>query len=76
MALNIVLVANATLIRLVETWTAMEISLGAISRIKSMEQDTPREDGVERQAPEEWPENGNLRVEHVTASYGYVTPST
>lgn len=70
-ALNVVLLANATLIRLVETWTTMETSLGAIARIKSMERDTPREsDQQERSAGDDWPRLGRLRVEHVTASYG------
>ena len=70
-ALNMILVANATLLRLVETWTSMEISLGAIARINGLERDTPREDEDHGgYVPESWPRAGSLRVEHVTASYG------
>jgi len=43
MALNLVLVANTTLLRLVESWTGMEISLGAIARLKSLELEVPSE---------------------------------
>jgi ATP-binding cassette subfamily C (CFTR/MRP) protein 1 len=44
-ALNIMLVANTTLLRLVENWTMLEISLGAVARLKTLEKMTPAEGG-------------------------------
>ncbi|CCC09186.1 hypothetical protein SMACR_04945 [Sordaria macrospora] len=42
-ALSVIIAANATLLSLVQSWTNSEISLGAISRLKSVEKDTPEE---------------------------------
>jgi ATP-binding cassette subfamily C (CFTR/MRP) protein 1 len=71
-ALNIMLVANTTLLKLVENWTTLEISLGAIARLKSLEESTPAEGGeVGGLEPEEsWPERGEVEFKDVTASYG------
>ncbi|PQE27280.1 hypothetical protein CJF32_00000248 [Rutstroemia sp. NJR-2017a WRK4] len=71
-ALNIMLVANTTLLKLVENWTTLEISLGAIARLKSLEESTPVEGGeVGGLVPEEsWPERGEVEFKNVTASYG------
>ncbi|KAF4776651.1 hypothetical protein HER10_EVM0007842 [Colletotrichum scovillei] len=71
MALNIVLAANATLLSLVTSWTNMEISLGAISRLKTLEADTskenqPHEDFVPTEA---WPSSGSVEFDKVTVSY-------
>ncbi|TEA20925.1 ABC transporter atnG [Colletotrichum sidae] len=71
MALNIVLVANTTLLSLVSSWTNLEISLGAISRLKNLETETPREDKVgEDYVPDEiWPSAGEVELDSVTAAY-------
>ncbi|TDZ30378.1 ABC transporter atnG [Colletotrichum spinosum] len=71
MALNIVLVANTTLLSLVSSWTNLEISLGAISRLKNLEAETPREDKVgEAYVPDEiWPSAGEVELDSVTAAY-------
>ncbi|GKT66254.1 ATP-binding cassette containing protein [Colletotrichum tofieldiae] len=71
MALNIVLVANSTLLGLVTSWTNMEISLGAISRLKSLEADTPREDKPsEDYVPEgAWPSSGAVQLSEVEVAY-------
>nr|CAE76208.1 related to multidrug resistance protein [Neurospora crassa] len=42
-ALSVIIAANATLLSLVQSWTNLEISLGAISRLKRVEEDTPQE---------------------------------
>lgn len=70
-ALNLILVANTTLLRLVESWTSLEISLGAIARLKSTVEHTPSEDKLwENLSPEErWPSSGAIEVENVTVSY-------
>lgn len=70
-ALNLVLVANTTLLRLVESWANLEISLGAISRIKSLEIETPKEDKPwENMEPEaSWPSSGVVDFENLTVAY-------
>ncbi|KUI57164.1 Multidrug resistance-associated protein 1 [Cytospora mali] len=76
LALNMILVANATLLRLVESWTELEISLGAVARLKEVETLTPREDkpGEEEEydeprRPDNWPTRGRIQLKDVTASY-------
>ncbi len=44
-ALNVMLAANTILLRLVENWTQLEISLGAVARLKTLEKMTPSEGG-------------------------------
>ncbi|KAI0147916.1 ABC transporter [Hypoxylon sp. NC0597] len=70
-ALNIVLVANTTLLRLIESWTNLEISLGAIARIKSLEDEVPSEDQPSETSvpPETWPPLGAVEFRNLTASY-------
>ncbi|KAL7629149.1 hypothetical protein AAE478_000668 [Parahypoxylon ruwenzoriense] len=70
-ALNIVLVANTTLLRLIESWTNLEISLGAVARIKSLEDEVPPEDEPSENVlpPETWPSSGALQLRKLTASY-------
>ncbi|KAF5016110.1 hypothetical protein F66182_12314, partial [Fusarium sp. NRRL 66182] len=70
-ALNIMLVANTTLLKLVGNWTSLEISLGAISRLKSLEETTPFEGGHTGtlEPPENWPSRGHIEFKNITASY-------
>ncbi|OTB18548.1 hypothetical protein K445DRAFT_315377 [Daldinia sp. EC12] len=70
-ALNIVLVANTTLLRLVEAWTNLEISLGAIARIKNLEEEVlPEDQPFEIDTPPEtWPSSGSVGIHGLTASY-------
>ncbi|KAI0129811.1 putative ABC transporter [Xylariales sp. AK1849] len=77
-ALNIMLVANTTLLKLVESWTTLETSLGAIARLKTLETMTPMEGGDIRgkfEPSEEWPSNGNIEFKNITASYQYRSES-
>lgn len=71
MALNIILVANTTLLTLVESRTSLEISLGAVARLKEAETDTPREDqpGECGTPPSSWPSMGEIVLSGVTAAY-------
>ncbi|XXG94847.1 hypothetical protein Hte_001106 [Hypoxylon texense] len=71
LGLNMVLVANAALLRLVESWTNLEISLGAIARIRDLEgevlpEDKPAETFL---PPETWPSSGRIELRGITASY-------
>ncbi|KAH8658409.1 hypothetical protein BX600DRAFT_469082 [Xylariales sp. PMI_506] len=70
-ALNIVVAINFILVQLLEQWTQLETSLGAIARIKSLEatlepEDKPGEDFVPAQ---EWPDKGAIEFRDVTAAY-------
>ncbi|KAK4233232.1 P-loop containing nucleoside triphosphate hydrolase protein [Achaetomium macrosporum] len=70
-ALNIMLVANTTLLRLVESWTNLEVSLGAIARLQTLETTTPSE--LDKNAIFEplrrWPARGRVEFRGVTAVY-------
>ena len=70
-ALNVVLVTNTTLLRLVESWATLETSLGAISRMKAMERDTPIEALPHETAVPgvNWPSKGGMVLEKLTAFY-------
>lgn len=71
-ALNIILVANTTLLKLVQGWTDLEISLGAVARLKEVEYDTPKEEAQPRESnvpPESWPSSGTVEFHNVTAAY-------
>jgi len=70
-ALNLILVANTTLLRLVESWATLEISLGAIARIKSLEIETPKEDKPSEvmEPVETWPSSGEVDFQNVTVAY-------
>lgn len=70
-ALNVVLAANTTVLRLVESWTQMETSLGAIARIKNFEHDTiPEDKPEENQTPApSWPRSGKIEFRGITAAY-------
>lgn len=74
-ALNIMLVANTTLLKLVENWTTLENSLGAIARLKTLEEMTPFEGGkvVTLEPPGNWPSRGYIEFKNITASYQYVS---
>ncbi|KAK3903084.1 ABC transporter type 1, transmembrane domain-containing protein [Staphylotrichum tortipilum] len=69
-ALNIMLVANTTLLRLVESWTTLEVSLGAVARLKALESTTPSEADKNAgfEPPWGWPQ-GRIELKRVTAAY-------
>ncbi|KAF5718710.1 multidrug resistance-associated 1 [Fusarium mundagurra] len=71
MSLNIVLVANSTLLALVTSWTNLEISLGAISRLKTLEVDTVPEEQPRSGAivPDSWPSSGAVQFRDLKVSY-------
>ena len=61
-----------SLTTLVQQWTTLETSLGAIARIKDFSQNTPAEDSPDEgsELDASWPAQGALRYENVSASYG------
>lgn len=52
-------------------WTALETSIGAVSRLKSFSEVVTSEDlpGEYQDCPPLWPEYGALEIESVSASY-------
>ncbi|KAK0130214.1 hypothetical protein ONS96_014922 [Cadophora gregata f. sp. sojae] len=61
-----------TLAALIMQWTTLETSLGAVARIKSFSEDTPSEllEGEDGAPDSQWPAQGHLIFEGVSASYG------
>lgn len=58
---------------LIQSWTLLETSLGAISRIKVFSEKTPCEENDVRhltQPSPEWPNRGEIEFEDVSISYG------
>ncbi|TAQ88798.1 hypothetical protein B7494_g2879 [Chlorociboria aeruginascens] len=70
-ALNNVLGFTQSLSLLVDNFTQLETSLGAISRLKNFEREVISENlpGEIETPPENWPENGLIVFQEVTAAY-------
>ncbi|CAF9932594.1 MAG: hypothetical protein GOMPHAMPRED_006615 [Gomphillus americanus] len=76
-ALTSILFLDAQFNYLMLTWTELETSLGAISRIRNYEQDTPSEtDSSKNLEPSKsWPAIGKVEFKNVSASYSASAPS-
>ncbi|PMD48812.1 putative ATP-binding cassette transporter [Hyaloscypha variabilis F] len=69
-ALNMILLVNTTLLSLVALYTNLEISLGAIARLKETIQETPQESGPEEKGTiQGWPSAGAVNVQGLEVSY-------
>ncbi|KAI1336278.1 multidrug resistance-like protein [Xylariaceae sp. FL0016] len=57
---------------LIQWWTSLETSIGAVARIKRFSEDTPNENlpGEDRLPPSQWPARGSVELRDVSASYG------
>ena len=73
-ALNNVLGFNQVLSYLINSWTALETSLGAVSRLRAFEQQTPDENRFEEDLlpPGDWPQHGTIEFSNVSSSPRYV----
>jgi len=62
---------NSLLAGIIENWTSMETSLGAISRLRNFNIQTATENlpGETNEPAESWPENGNIEIRNVNAAY-------
>jgi ATP-binding cassette, subfamily C (CFTR/MRP), member 1 len=62
---------SQNLTAIVISWTQLETSIGAVSRLKSFSEDVKSEDleGEDEEPPELWPEHGELEIKNVSASY-------
>ncbi|KAM0245872.1 hypothetical protein ACHAQJ_010417 [Trichoderma viride] len=68
---------SEVLVRLVKTWTTLEPSIGAVSRVKRFTEETETEERNEKGAyvPATWPQAGAIEFAGWTASYGYMIES-
>lgn len=73
LAFNIILMMNTTLLRLVESWTNLEVNLGAVSRLKQFQAETPQESlALEGSEPNSgWPHAGDIAMEDLRVAYKY-----
>ncbi|KAH7198229.1 P-loop containing nucleoside triphosphate hydrolase protein [Fusarium flagelliforme] len=57
---------------LIQFWTSIETSIGAVARIKQFAEDTGEENlpGETQEPPTRWPDKGGIQVSNLTASYG------
>ena len=71
-ALNNILSFSRILTLLIDAWTNLETSLGAVVRIKDFQAQTAPEaqPGEDIEPLANWPEKGSIEFQQVTASYG------
>lgn len=62
---------SATMKALITSWVTLEISIGAVARIKAFADETESEDQCSglQMPPESWPPEGAIEVQGLTASY-------
>ncbi|KAE9970358.1 hypothetical protein BLS_004964 [Venturia inaequalis] len=70
-ALNNIISFNQSLSSLVNSWTSLETSLGAIARVKSFAATTPSENTPTNASspPPEWPASGAVEFRNVSVQY-------
>ncbi|KAH6718942.1 putative ATP-binding cassette transporter [Leptodontidium sp. MPI-SDFR-AT-0119] len=71
LALLNVMSFNENLANIIKTWTNLETSLGAISRLISFSGHTTSENlpGEDQPLPDNWPMHGSIEIKNVSASY-------
>ncbi|KAM0244293.1 hypothetical protein ACHAP5_006409 [Fusarium lateritium] len=64
---------SETLSFLIQSYTSLETSLGAVSRLRSFSETVETENmlGEDIEPPETWPRNGSIQISKVSASYEY-----
>lgn len=50
-------------------WTSLEITLGALARIRDFTQETKSENDCDTEPSPDWPSNGSVRFEDITVSH-------
>ncbi|KAH7206333.1 P-loop containing nucleoside triphosphate hydrolase protein [Fusarium oxysporum] len=63
---------SETVNMLIQFWTSIETSIGAVARIKQFAEETSEENlpGETHQPPAQWPDKGAIQIHNLTASYG------
>jgi ATP-binding cassette, subfamily C (CFTR/MRP), member 1 len=56
--------------QLIQSWTMLETSLGAITRINEFAASTPKEPDGPDMPPENWPAHGAITISGLSAKYG------
>ncbi len=69
-ALTSVMGIGQTLSQLIQSWTQVEISLGAVTRIDQFAAETPREPDGPDMPPANWPSKGAIHISGLYAKYG------
>ncbi|OAA65704.1 ABC transporter [Niveomyces insectorum RCEF 264] len=69
-ALTSVMGIGMTLSMLIQMWTQLETSLGAVTRVNQFVADTPRDPDGPDKPPPNWPSRGAVSVQHLEAKYG------
>ncbi|KAH6957100.1 P-loop containing nucleoside triphosphate hydrolase protein [Fusarium avenaceum] len=64
---------SETLSFLIQSYTSLETSLGAVSRLRSFSETVETENmpGEDIEPPKTWPRNGSIQISKVSASYDY-----
>ncbi|KAH8203470.1 hypothetical protein TruAng_002341 [Truncatella angustata] len=62
---------NNSLSRMINSWTNMETSLGAIARLRDFVRDTPQEDSIAQslEPPKSWPSTGAIKINGLNSTY-------
>lgn len=72
-ALSNILAFSATMKATITSWVSLEVSLGAVARIKNFISEVAPEDDSQEQVPEtlgrDWPMEGAIELQNVSASY-------
>jgi ATP-binding cassette, subfamily C (CFTR/MRP), member 1 len=74
-ALNLVLTLNQSLTQMIQSWTTLETSIGAVTRVRDFVASTPSELSsltTPSHVQPEWPSHGAIEFVGVTGSYRYV----
>ncbi|KAG5656426.1 hypothetical protein KAF25_000013 [Fusarium avenaceum] len=63
---------SETVNMLIQFWTSIETSIGAVARIKQFAEETGEESlpGETQEPPPRWPEQGAIQISNLSASYG------
>ncbi|CAJ0544905.1 Ff.00g084500.m01.CDS01 [Fusarium sp. VM40] len=78
LAISNITTFNSNLANVVQAWTKLETSLGALVRSRTFKDKTPVEEGTDRlpALPTGWPLKGEIRIESLVASYSPSSPDT
>lgn len=66
---------NNNLTALIQCWTSLETSMGAIARLKAFGQDTASEHSGHDEPPADWPDAGQISIRDLSAAYSMDLPN-
>lgn len=83
-SLVLVMTFNELIVQALQAWTRLETSIGAVARVRDFVGTTPKEEdptvdydngGCVGDGLAGWPSRGEIKIEKICASYGYVPPT-